>query len=85
VRRVAVIWQGSSVEFDRLQVAVARNCECVVGMLGLPSMACSAHVMLADQNALNHLLYVYRTRRVFITREFYAFPLREKPRLERAA
>jgi hypothetical protein len=68
-------WQGTDQEFARLRQAVARNCDCVAGMIGLPPQTCSVHLMLDDQSALDHLLYVYRTRRVFITREFYAFPM----------
>jgi len=45
------------------------------GMLGIPSQTCSAHQLLERQSALDRLLYVYRVRRVFITREFYAFPM----------
>jgi hypothetical protein len=70
-----VTWQGTEQELDRLQEAVARNCECIAGMLGLPPTTCRAHEMLGEQSALDHLLYVYRTRGVFVTREFYALPM----------
>ena len=68
-------WQGTKAELTRLEGAVARNCGCADGMFGLPPPTCAAHRMLADQATLDHLLYVYRTRRVFITRELYAFPV----------
>ena len=68
-------WQGTDQEFVRLRVAVARHCDCLGGMLGIPSQTCSAHQLLERQTALDRLLYVYRMRRVFITREFYAFPM----------
>jgi hypothetical protein len=68
-------WQGTDQEFVRLREAVAQNCDCVGSMLGLPPQSCSVHQMLEHQSALDHLLYVYRVRRVFITREFYAFPM----------
>ena len=74
----AVIWPGTDEEFDRLDDAVARNCDCVAGVLGLPPLTCHAHAMLGDQGALDHLLYVYRVRRVFVTREFYALPKRSR-------
>jgi hypothetical protein len=71
----AATWQGTDEEFAQLERAVTRNCDCVGGMLGLPPLTCAAHLMLVDQTTLDHLLYVYRTRRGFITREFYAFPV----------
>jgi hypothetical protein len=67
-------WQGTDQEFARLRQAIARNCDCVASMLGLPPQTCSVHRILYDQSALDRLLFVYRVRRVFITREFYAFP-----------
>ena len=69
------LWQGTAAELVRLEQAIARNCDCVAGMLGLPPLTCTAHRMLGEQTALDHLLYVYRMRRLFLTREFYALPL----------
>ena len=69
-----VTWQGTNREFARLQRALGRNCECVEAMLGLPPRICPPHTLLQDQSSLDHLLYVYRMRKVFITREFYALP-----------
>jgi hypothetical protein len=68
----AVMWQGSDEEYDRLHTAVARNCECASSKR--PQM-CAAHAMLSEQNVLDRLLWVFRTRRVFIAREFYARPV----------
>jgi hypothetical protein len=73
-------WQGTDREFARLQQAAARNCDCVGGMLGLSPRTCTVHTMLDDQSVLDHLLYVYRVRRVFVTREFYAFPAVDRRR-----
>jgi hypothetical protein len=56
---------------------------CVGSMLGLAPQICSVHHMLKDQSALDRLLFVYRLRRVFITREFYAFPARSQGEEER--
>ena len=70
----ATAWQGTARELGRLKKAVARNCECVQGFNELPEVTCAAHQMLRDQTALDHLLYVYRMRGVFIRREFYALP-----------
>jgi hypothetical protein len=35
-----------------------------------PGVVCSAHTMLADQCVIDHLLYAYRVRDVFIRGEF---------------
>jgi hypothetical protein len=69
-----VTWQGTEQELTRLRQAVDRHCRCIAGVYGLPPSPCAAHAMLSAQSTLDHLLYVYRTRRMFITREFYALP-----------
>lgn len=69
-----ITWQGTDPEFARLLQAVDRNCECVLGTFGLPSKPCPPHAMLKSQSTLDHLLYVYRTRAMFIRRELYALP-----------
>lgn len=69
-----VAWHGTAGELTRLQWAVAQHCDCVAGTLGLPS--CAAHAMLNDQSSLDHLLYVYRMRKLFIRRELYALPIK---------
>lgn len=73
-----VTWRGTPRESARLQAAVAQHCECVDGIAGLPSVRCSAHQLLTDQSMLDHLLYVYRMRRLFIRRELYASPVRSR-------
>lgn len=70
-----VMWQGTDEEFSRLRQAVARNCECNSGEVGRATRTCAAHAMLAEQSVLDRLLWVFRTRGVFITREFYAQPV----------
>ena len=69
------MWHGTDQELVRLREALAQNCDCISGSFGSSSRTCSVHQMLEQQSALDHLLYVYRVRRVFITREFYAFPM----------
>jgi hypothetical protein len=71
----AVSWRGSETEYGRLEDAVNRNCECVAEMLGLPPIVCPGHLMLEQQSTIDHLLYVYRTRHSFVTREFCVDPL----------
>jgi hypothetical protein len=69
-------WQGTDRELARLRRAIARNCDCAVAMEDVPPQCCSVHAMLTRQRSLDRLLYVYRTRRVFIAREFYSLPSR---------
>jgi hypothetical protein len=69
------IWPGTEDELARLQEAVAAYCDCVPGMLGLAAQTCSSHAMLKEQSALDHLLYVFRVRGLFVKREFYALPV----------
>lgn len=69
---VIVTWQGTDEEYARLHNAVARNCECDSRTVSQPAETCAAHAMLAEQTILDRLLWVFRTRKVFITREFYA-------------
>ena len=66
------MWQGSDRELRRLRQAIATHCECISAMLGLPAQVCPSHVMLGDQATLDHLLYVYRMRGMFVQREFEA-------------
>jgi hypothetical protein len=74
----AVTWHGTPRELSRLQHAVMEHCDCVAGMFGLPPIRCAGHEMLRDQNMLDHLLYVYRMRKIFIRRELYAMPARAR-------
>ena len=64
-----VTWQGTDDEFTHLYNAVIRNCECITGV---PGYCCGAHAMLGDQAVLDRLLWVFRTRGMFLAREFYA-------------
>jgi hypothetical protein len=68
----AAIWQGTDDEFVRLHNAVAQYCDCVPTTIGEPAHTCPSHAMLKEQTALDHLLYVFRTRGAFLKREFYA-------------
>jgi hypothetical protein len=72
------IWQGTNEEFARLDRAIEHNCECVSGGRGPAPLICAAHLMLEYQATLDHLLYVYRTRQLFMTRELYAMPGRRR-------
>ncbi len=64
------IWQGTSQELRQLREAVELNCECVLAANDTPGVVCAAHAMLVDQCLINHLLYGYRLRAIFIRGEF---------------
>jgi hypothetical protein len=58
-------WHGTSQELLQLREAVARNCTC-----SPPARAdCPPHTMLSSQTVLDHLLYVYRAREIFMRAE----------------
>ena len=71
-------WHGSQRELVRLEQAVDGHCECIGGLLSFPAGRCSAHQMLTNQSTLDHLLYVYRMRKLFIRRELYALPVKTR-------
>lgn len=56
-----VVWYGSQQESLDLVNAVARNCSCEFGMMGVRLTICAPHKMLVeDQRALNGLLFARR-------------------------
>ena len=59
--RSGIIWNGTQQESFDLVNAVARNCDCQFGMMGVRLTTCAPHRMLMeDQRALNGLLFVRR-------------------------
>ncbi len=56
-----VIWNGSQQESFDLVNAIARNCSCEFGVMGVRLSTCGPHRMLTeDQRALNGLLFARR-------------------------
>ncbi len=56
-----VVWYGSQQESFDLVNAIARNCGCEFGMMGIRLAVCEPHRMLVeDQRALNGLLFARR-------------------------
>jgi hypothetical protein len=56
-----IVWYGTQQESFDLVNAVARNCECQFGMMGVRLSTCAPHRMLMeDQRALNGLLFARR-------------------------
>lgn len=53
-----VTWKGTTQESMDLTNALARNCDCKFGLMGVRLVTCPAHEMLTnDQRALDGLLW----------------------------
>ena len=58
VSTATVAWRGIGDETERVLEAVAHNCDCEFGLVGVRLSTCAAHQMLVDdQRALNGLLF----------------------------
>jgi hypothetical protein len=56
-----VVWHGTQQESFDLVNAIARNCTCEFGLMGIRLVTCAPHRMLTeDQRALNGLLFARR-------------------------
>jgi hypothetical protein len=55
-----VTWPGTLEEGERLFAALERNCTGEPDCVPQEDRLCPAHAMLKDQDALNHLFFVYR-------------------------
>ena len=56
-----ILWHGTQQESFDLVNAIARNCTCEFGPMGVRLITCSPHRMLTeDQRALDGLLFVRR-------------------------
>src|SRR2546428_13479255 len=56
-----VVWHGTQQESFDLVNAIARNCTCAFGLMGVRLATCAPHRMLTeDQRALNGLLFARR-------------------------
>jgi hypothetical protein len=62
-------WNGSPQELELLRRAIEQNCACARPPAA-PGPTCQAHTLLTNQTTLDHLVFVYRTRGKFLTREF---------------
>jgi hypothetical protein len=47
-----LVWAGSAGSYARLLESVKHNCECK------PDLICPAHLMLGEQNAMNHMAWL---------------------------
>jgi hypothetical protein len=56
-----IVWHGNQQESFDLVSAVAHNCDCTFGAMGVRLATCAPHRMLMeDQRALNGLLFARR-------------------------
>jgi hypothetical protein len=69
--QVQVIWHGTQQESFDLVNAIARNCTCEFGLMGVRLATCAPHRMLTDdQRALNGLLFARRMTKRLLSEEF---------------
>ena len=56
--RTDIVWNGTQAECSALIHAIARNCVCEFGLMGVRLSTCAPHRMLTeDQRALDGLLF----------------------------
>jgi hypothetical protein len=67
------VWPGPAAEYGKLRAAADHNCQCH------DNDVCTAHRMLSDQDALNHLAFAATLRYRYIRSEW-----RKGPRSEAA-
>jgi NAD(P)-dependent dehydrogenase (short-subunit alcohol dehydrogenase family) len=66
-----IVWNGTQEESFALVNAIARNCACEFGAMGVRVSTCAPHRMLTeDQRALNGLLFVRRVVDRLMREEF---------------
>jgi hypothetical protein len=66
-----VVWHGTQQESFDLVNAIARNCTCEFGLMGVRLATCAPHRMLTeDQRALNGLLFARRMQERLQREEF---------------
>ena len=66
-----VVWHGTQQESFDLVNAIARNCTCEFGLMGVRLATCAPHRMLTeDQRALNGLLFARRMAERLTREEF---------------
>ena len=66
-----VVWHGTQEESFDLVNAIARNCTCEFGLMGVRLATCAPHRMLTeDQRALNGLLFARRMQERLHREEF---------------
>lgn len=55
------VWHGTQAESFALVNAIARNCQCTFGVMGIRTSTCEPHrAMVEDQRWMNGLLFMRR-------------------------
>jgi hypothetical protein len=81
-----VVWHGSQQESFDLVNAIARNCTCEFGLMGVRLATCAPHRMLTeDQRALNGLLFARRMGERLRREEFSRGRTQRQPALPGAS
>jgi hypothetical protein len=66
-----IVWHGTQQASFDLMNALARNCTCEFGLMGVRLTTCGAHRMLTeDQRALDGLLFVRSIAERLLREEF---------------
>ena len=66
-----IVWNGTQEESFALVNAIARNCTCEFGLMGVRLSTCAPHRMLTeDQRALNGLLFARKMLDRLLREEF---------------
>jgi hypothetical protein len=68
------IWHGTPQEATELANALANNCACEFGALGVRLVICPAHAMVADQRILDGLVFAHFMVTRLIQEEFSLAP-----------
>jgi hypothetical protein len=63
-------WHGTARELQRLEAIVQAHCSCERSGRPAEFGLCAPHRLFRQQRVLDRLLFVRRTRRQFINREF---------------
>lgn len=65
------VWHGTQEESAALVNAIARNCNCQFGLMGVRTSTCPPHHMLIeDQRALDGLLFMRRRAEKLLLEEW---------------
>ncbi len=74
-------FNGTTQEGNDLLKAIAHNCQCTYGLMGVRTSTCPAHHMLIDsQRVLDHLLFMRRIEGRLNRQEWVGDPSPSLPR-----
>jgi len=65
------VWNGTEQESSELLLAIAHNCSCTFGVMGVRLTTCPSHELLTDsQRVLDHLVFSRRQVTQWVREEF---------------